>query len=890
MSLQTRIIDYSLDHPKVITALMVVSTLLLIAAAALPSIWPERFPMLHSIQIDTDPENMLSPDEPVRLFHNAAKKEFSLHDIVVVGIVNEKDPDGVFNPASLKRIYDLTEFARTLRWPDPERPEHYDGVIEADLIAPSTVDNIEQGGLGSVRFSWLMSRPPASREEARAIRDKALRLPFLRDTMVSADGKAVALYLPLTRKDLSWRVRKEILEFTEGWKATGDQVHITGLPVAEDTFGVEMFIQMAISAPLAMLVIFLLLWWFFKRLDLVASPMIVAMVCALSTMALLIISGKTIHIMSSMIPIFIMPIAVLDAVHILSEFYDRYPVHRHRRKAISEVMHTLYAPMFFTSLTTIAGFASLALTPIPPVQVFGLFVAIGVFLAWIWTVTFIPAFVMFIPEEKLAGYGHSGGDTGEEESLMGRGLIGMGRWIVRHPGPVLAATVLTAAVAGWGISLIQINDNPIKWFRADHPIRVADRVLNRHFGGTYMAYLQLSAPEKEESTESWIAGLEARLRAAMEETGETGAVPYGLLRDRLLEQRGKVQDAAKLLDDLVAWGEEQADATEDDALYDAWQEALTLLAAERQRGEVFKQPAVLRWMEGLQGHLAGGTLVGKSNSLPDLVKTVHRELLLGEEKEFRIPDTPQAVAQTLLTFQNSHRPQDLWHFVTPDYRKSVIWLQLRSGDNRDMESVVQQVEDYFRDHPPPEGLEHRWFGLTYINVVWQDKMVWGMARSFFGSFMVVLVMMVILFRSLLTGVLSMVPLTVTIGLIYGIIGLIGKDYDMPVAVLSALSLGLAVDYAIHFLARSRAAVARAGSWRGAVERVFGEPARAITRNAIILGAGFLPLLAAPLVPYQTVGVFIAAIILSAGVITLVVLPALLTLLERFLFPANGGTR
>ena len=57
-----------------------------------------------------------------------------------------------------------------------------------------------------------------------------------------------------------------------------------------------------------------------------------------------------------------------------------------------------------------------------------------------------------------------------------------------------------------------------------------------------------------------------------------------------------------------------------------------------------------------------------------------------------------------------------------------------------------------------------------------------------------------------------------------------------------------------------------------------------------LSAGFLPLLAAPLVPYQTVGVFIAAIILSAGVITLVVLPALLTLLERFLFPANGGTR
>ncbi|RME34682.1 MAG: RND transporter [Gammaproteobacteria bacterium] len=890
MALKTRIIDYSLDHPRLITALMAFTTLLLVAMAALPSIWPERFPMLHSIRIDTDPENMLSPEEPVRLFHNAAKKEFSLHDIVVVGIANERDPDGVFNPASLQRIYRLTEFIRTLRWPSVEAPERVEGVIEADLIAPSTVDNIEQGGLGSVRFSWLMPEPPKTREQARAIRDKALRLPFLKDTMVSSDGRAIALYLPLSRKDLSWRVRKEILGFTRDWEMAGDQVHITGLPVAEDTFGVEMFMQMAISAPLAMLVIFLLLWWFFKRLDLVASPMIVAMVCALSTMALLIVSGKTIHIMSSMIPIFIMPIAVLDAVHILSEFYDRYPRYRDRRKAISEVMHTLYAPMLFTSLTTVAGFASLALTPIPPVQVFGVFVAIGVLLAWLWTVTFIPAFVMFIPEEKLEGYGHGAGGEQKESGLLARALPAMGHRVVRNPGVVLVATLLIAVVAVWGITQIRINDNPIKWFRADHPIRVADRVLNRHFGGTYMAYLELSAPEKEEDFDSWLTGLEGRLRAAMEQADETGAVPYGALRDHLLELRGKVRDKDKLLDALSEWGNRQADSTEDDALYDAWQEALTLLAAERQRGEVFKQPQVLRWMAGLQSHLTSGPLVGKANSLPDLVRTVHRELLLGAEKEFRIPDTPQAVAQTLLTFQNSHRPQDLWHFVTPDYRKSVIWLQLKSGDNRDMEAVVRQVEDYFRDNPPPQGLEHHWFGLTYINVVWQNKMVWGMARSFLGSFLVVLVMMVFLFRSPLTGILSMVPLTVTIGLIYGIIGIIGKDYDMPVAVLSALSLGLAVDYAIHFLARSRMAVARAGTWMAAVDEVFGEPARAIARNAIILGAGFLPLLAAPLVPYQTVGIFIAAIILSAGVITLVVLPALLTLLQRFLFPATGGTQ
>jgi len=156
--------------------------------------------------------------------------------------------------------------------------------------------------------------------------------------------------------------------------------------------------------------------------------------------------------------------------------------------------------------------------------------------------------------------------------------------------------------------------------------------------------------------------------------------------------------------------------------------------------------------------------------------------------------------------------------------------------------------------------------------------------------MVVLLMMMLLFRSLWWGLLSMIPLTVTVGLIYGIIGLIGKNYDMPVAVLSSLSLGLAIDYAIHFLVRSREARKRHDSWHQCISEMFGEPARAITRNAIILGAGFLPLLAAPLMPYKTVGIFIATIIVSAGAASLLILTALIRILENWLFkPAVGSS-
>jgi len=887
VTIGSRVVQFSVSRPKVVTLVMVALTLVFALVAALPTLWPTIFTALNPLKVDTDPENMLPEDEPVRLYHNNMKREMSLYDMVVVGIVNESDPDGVFNPESLRRIYELTEYARTLRWPDEDNPDRHVGVREVDIIAPSTVDNIEQGGPGVVRFEWLMPSPPTTREGCLAIREKAERIPFLDGTLLSEDGKALCLYLPLTSKDLSYKVYTHLEEKVRSF-AGDDQFHITGLPVAEDTFGVEMFKQMAISAPIAMVVVFLFLLLFFRKLILIISPMIVALVSIICTMGLLIATGQTVHIMSSMIPIFIMPIAVLDAIHILSEFFDRYQETKDRRKTIEHVMETLFTPMLYTSLTTAVGFASLALTPIPPVQVFGLFVTFGVMSAWLWTVMFIPAFVMFIPDKSLEGFGatHKESDT-KAASPLTRFLAGVGRMTYRRAKPVIGVVVLLIAVAVYGITRIEINDNPVRWFTKSHPIRVADRVLNDHFGGTYMAYLALEAQPTTEDPRQYAAALSDRMAVRGKELQEQ--IPhvkevFGSAHNEAARLATVASSKEDLLSRLASFAEGRMERAPDDQ-FEAWYELQLFIDEERQRDQVFKQPEALDYLAALQQHLLTTGVVGKSNSLADIVKTVYRELISGKPGDFRIPDSANAVAQCLITYESSHRPQDLAHFVTqPDYRKTVIWVQLTSGDNKDMSKVVDAVDRYVETHPPPYPIDHRWFGLTYINVIWQRKMVSGMLQSFLGSFLTVFLMMTLLYRSGLWGLLSMIPLTVTIGLIYGATGLVGKDYDMPVAVLSSLTLGLAVDYAIHFLSRSRMLYATHKSWAETVAPVFGEPARAITRNAIVVGVGFLPLLLAPLVPYQTVGVFIASILLTAGLATLFILPALITLLERLLFP------
>ncbi|HIJ65217.1 MAG TPA: MMPL family transporter [Candidatus Hydrogenedentes bacterium] len=870
------------DHPRLVAIVAAGVTVVLALLAALPSLWPDAFPMLASLKVDTDPENMLSRNEAVRVFHNEMKQVFGLNDIVVVGVVNEQHPDGVFNPDSLGRIYALTKYATTLRGDAIGQADPNAGVIPMDVLAPSEVDIIDQAGPNKIAFNWLMAAPPQTQEAALEVRDRAQRFPFLNGTLVSEDGKAIALYIPLTSKDLSYEVYSRLRAYVAAFEGD-ERYHITGLPVANDVFGVEMFVQMAVSAPLAMLVIFLLLLAFFRKLVLIVSPMILAVMSVVCTMALLVISGNTIHIMSSMIPIFIMPIAVLDSIHILSEFFDRYQKTKDRRKTISGVMDSLFVPMLYTSLTSAAGFASLALTPIPPVQIFGIFVALGVMLAWILTVTFIPAYVMFIPDKRLANFGARSA-TVEHKTLLGGFLRGAGKFTYTRAKLVLTLGLVCVIVAGYGITRITINDNPTKWFKPSHPIREADRVLNKHFGGTYMAYLSLR-PEDLDADAAGPASRppEASAEAAALPSGGGGpsvepALPEGLFDPALPEGLGSEPALPSGLDP------EPAEPALPAGLGGVEAPGETPSLEADALPEIFKQPDVLQYVCGLQDALLGGGVVGKSNSVADIVKTVHRELKGGVRAEYRLPDTAAGVAQCLAQYQSSHRPNHLWHFVTADYRQASVWVQLKSGDNKDMEKVIETVDDYVAQHPLPHGLAHQWFGLTYINVKWQDKMVSGMLQAFLGSFLVVLLMMIILFRSGLWGLLSMIPLTVTIGLIYGVIGLVGKDYDMPVAVLSSLTLGLAVDFAIHFLARARELYQEHGSWAATHPHIFGEPARAITRNVIVIAVGFLPLLAAPLVPYNTVGFFLASILLVSGAGTLLLLPSLVRFLEPLLFP------
>jgi predicted RND superfamily exporter protein len=837
-----KLVEFCTRKPKLVYSVLLILTLALCS-------------QIPRIQIDTDPENMLDAEHPARVFHNDVKLRFSMHDAIVVGVVNENDDMGVFTVTTLTDIYDITESIMSI-----------DGVVTADVMSISTVDNITQTESGSIRFEWMMSKPPENEKQSKQIRENIARLPLLQDTLASENGKAVAIYVPIKDKNQSYDIAEQIrakiaeLDGTSNW-------YITGLPVAEDQFGVEMFIQMGISAPLAGLTIFILLFLFFRNIPLIIAPMIVAISTVLITMGALIGLGYTVHIMSSMIAIFLMPIAVVDSVHILSEFSDRHKPGQNLKDTISEVVGHLFTPMLYTSITSSVGFYSLMLTPIPPVQIFGAFVGSGILLAFLITIIFMPAYLSRMDEaslNKLQQVMHSK-EGGNKIAKLAKGL---GVFALKFKSLLVYGFAVLFAISVWGITQIQINDNPVRWFKKDHEIRIADKVLNENFAGTYDAYIVLSSKDSLQPISSLLATDQP------DSLSTWAAEEVSTLSGQALNQQYQqliIDIEDKLFNDVSSQEESYLNAL--------LSSAETALSASK----AFQSPQLLSYIEQLQNHLQATGLVGKSNSLSDVAKVVNRELRSGKQSDYLIPNSPQAVAQTLLQYQSSHRPNDLWHFVTPDFQQTLIWLQLSSGDNQDMSKVIASVDTFITQNKLPQNIELDWAGKAYLNVVWQENMVAGMVDSLIGAFIIVFIMMVVLFRSLVFGLLAMLPLTITITFIYGLIGIIGKDYDMPIAVLSALTLGLSVDFAIHFLERAREVYKQTGDLKSTFEIMFDEPATAITRNALVIALGFTPLLFAPLMPYVTVGVFLASIMAISALVTLLVLPAVMTMAKRLIF-------
>ncbi len=761
------LVEFSVEHPKLIVVLSVIVTLIFMT-------------QLPKMKTDTNPKNMLPATSDVRVWNDEVDKTFALYeDMIVVGVQNEK---GIVNAETLAKIKKITDEIMRIK-----------GVASRDVNSFPTITNVT-AEKGTLRVAPLMTDTPKTDAELKKFQTNLFDNPLFINRIISKDGKTTAIYVPLEKgsngKEIADKIR-EILKKEKG----NEKYYIAGDPVARDTFGAEMFKLMAIFAPIAGMVMFFVRYLMFKDLFLSITLMMDAMMSIVWSMGLLIALGFPIHIMSSMAPVFLMAIAT-DSMHIFNEFYFRYKEKGNKKVAIIETMRAVGRPVRYTALATAAGFGVLLFMSIIPVKVFGGLVAFGTVTLRILSFSFIPAMFMFVKESHLDRASQGEDITAGIGSKLLRALAGAG---THKAGNTVVIGLILFAISIVGISKIVVNNNMVEWFKENSDVRVADREINKALGGTSLGYV---------------------------------------------------------------------------------------VAISESNDEYIKTPEAMRYIEGLQRHIEKLHVVGKTFSVADYVKRINH-VLHDDPKYNTVPDTKEAVGQYLFLFSMSAKPSDLDNVVDPSFKRANIWVQLKTWDAGAMEEVIKAADEYKKQNPLPLKLKPA--GIAYFNLVWNHEVLWDMVKGFVLALIVVFVILVFNFRSFKWAAVSYVPLVFTILLIYGVIGFSGKRFDMPISVLSCLSLGMAVDFAIHFvsrlkqrLAESQEPLADALLWTAA------RPGKGVMRNAVLFAAAFSVMMLAPLTPYITVGAFIVSMMLLSAILTIVYLPALIVLMKNWLF--KGGLR
>ncbi|HSA24826.1 MAG TPA: MMPL family transporter, partial [Myxococcota bacterium] len=193
--------------------------------------------------------------------------------------------------------------------------------------------------------------------------------------------------------------------------------------------------------------------------------------------------------------------------------------------------------------------------------------------------------------------------------------------------------------------------------------------------------------------------------------------------------------------------------------------------------------------------------------------------------------------------------------------------------------------------PPDEvvRVEVSQTGMHSIAVTIDDQLVWSQLNSLGLAAIMAMILLMIQFRSVLAGILGMIPMSLTLLINFGVMGALGIDLDPATVLIASLVVGVGIDYTIHFMSRLLLESRRQGSPEAMLRMVLRTVGRAILINAITIIGGMLVFLFAEIVPLHSFGILLALAMVTSALTALTVLPAVLLHARPRFLRAGGAT-
>jgi len=342
--------------------------------------------------------------------------------------------------------------------------------------------------------------------------------------VVSADGQMVTILVALANPD-NESSRATVAALSRLLASTPPEIEarLVGLPILNQALDKSSLEIVQRFFPLLVLFALVLLGLGLRHPAGVLMPLAFVGFCELLVMAPMGYAGVELNLVTAVLPPLLFVISLATALHLMLSFRTRVGNESPRMACVATYREKGWS-VLWTGLSTMIGFASLTLSPLPPVRSLGLWAAGGLALMTLAAFGLFPALLVTWPPPAARAMEHR----------FQRFGAAWGHWSCRYRRPILTVAALASAVAIAGIPRLKVETNALRYLAAEHPVRMDFEALEQR--GIGLAALEVLIRWESEGFENaeQVAQLAAFTDRLQNEPLILGTVSAGsLLRDAL---------------------------------------------------------------------------------------------------------------------------------------------------------------------------------------------------------------------------------------------------------------------------------------------------------------------------------------------------------------------
>lgn len=430
---------------------------------------------VKKLYFTSDYRIFFSEENPQLQAFEALQDTYTKNDNILF-VIAPKDGK-VFTPRTLAAIVDITRQG----WQIPYS-------IRVDSV--TNFQHTQANGDDLLVEDLVIDPESLSEQEIQNKKKIATSEPLLLNRLISKDasvtgvnvtvqlpGKAQHLEVPEASKfanELADKFREKYPDL---------EIRMTGMVVMNNEFSAQSKKDIKTLVPLMFLTVIIVLAWLLKSKTATAITLLTIIATIIAAIGLTGWVGIKLSPPTTTSPIIIMTIVVANCVHILMTFLQEMRGGLGRIEAMRESLRINIQPVFLTSLTTALGFLSMNFSDAPPFRDLGNIVAMGVMIAFVLSVTLLPAVITMLPIKVRA--------AGKSSRFMNH----LAEFVIKQQRRLIVVmTVVVIALISF-LPQNQLNDEFVKYFDESVQFREDTDFTTRHLTGIYL--IEYSMPAKD---------------------------------------------------------------------------------------------------------------------------------------------------------------------------------------------------------------------------------------------------------------------------------------------------------------------------------------------------------------------------------------------------------